>query len=171
MDSPQEPADNLVEFLDSIIENIPLMIFVKEAKDLRFIRFNHAAEELLGFSKAEMIGKNDYDFFPKNQADFFTEKDIQVLKNRVLVDIPEEPIETKNKGKRVLHTRKIPLLDKEGVPIYLLGISEDITEKKKQADALKTKTEELEQMNKFMVNRELRMSELKEEITKLKAGK
>ena len=35
-------------FLDSIIENIPSMIFVKDAEDLRFIRFNRAGETLLG---------------------------------------------------------------------------------------------------------------------------
>src|SRR5204862_282134 len=36
------------QFLDSVIENIPNMIFVKDAKDLRFVRFNAAGEELLG---------------------------------------------------------------------------------------------------------------------------
>ena len=32
-------------FLNNVIENIPLMIFVKDAKDLRFVRFNKAGEE------------------------------------------------------------------------------------------------------------------------------
>jgi len=58
-------------FLDSVIENIPNMIFLKDAKELRFHHFNRAGEELLGMSKEELIGKNDYDFFPKEQADFF----------------------------------------------------------------------------------------------------
>jgi light-regulated signal transduction histidine kinase (bacteriophytochrome) len=47
-----------------------------------------------------------------------------------LIDIPEERIFTKTQGERILHTRKIPLADTEGKPKYLLGISEDITEKK-----------------------------------------
>ena len=38
----------LNKFLDSIIENIPAMVFVKDARDLRFERFNRAGEELLG---------------------------------------------------------------------------------------------------------------------------
>ena len=35
-------------FLDSIVENIPDMIFVKRASDLAFVRFNRAGEDLLG---------------------------------------------------------------------------------------------------------------------------
>jgi PAS domain S-box-containing protein len=82
-------------FLNAILENIPNMIFVKDADELRFIRFNKAGEELLGYSRDDLMGKNDYDFFPKEQADFFTEKDREVIRNNVLVNIPEEPIETK----------------------------------------------------------------------------
>ncbi|MGE3973565.1 MAG: response regulator [Bdellovibrionales bacterium] len=116
-------------FLDSVIEHLPNMIFVKDALELRFVRFNKAGEELLGQARENLIGKNDYDLFPKDQADFFTEKDRTVLMDKIVVDIPEESISTP-KGTRILHTRKIPLFDKNGVPQYLLGISEDITEKK-----------------------------------------
>ena len=46
-------------FLDTILENIPDMVFVKDAKDLRFVRFNKAGEQLLGFASEDLIGKND----------------------------------------------------------------------------------------------------------------
>lgn len=118
-------------FLDSIVENIPIMLFIKDAKDLRFIRFNKAGEELLGRSREELTGKNDYDFFPKEQADLFTAKDRQVIAEGRLADIPEEPIETRLRGTRTLHTRKIPVFDEMGRPLYLLGISEDITDRKR----------------------------------------
>ena len=115
-------------FLDSVIENIPNMVFVKDAKDLRFVRFNRAGEELLGLPRSELLGKSDYDFFPREQAEHFVGKDREALADGSILDIREEVIETKDKGRRFLHTRKIPIRGMDGTPEYLLGISEDITE-------------------------------------------
>jgi PAS domain S-box-containing protein len=130
-DLPQSRA-----FLRSILENIPDMVFVKDAAELRFVRLNTAGETLLGYSREEMIGKNDYDLFPEDEADFFISKDREVLEGRALVDIPAEPIATRYRGERILHTKKIPILDDQGEPAYLLGISEDITEKMEVQHAL-----------------------------------
>ncbi len=137
----EEDTRHTQAFLDSVIENIPNMIFVKEAKDLRFVRFNKAGEELLGVSSEELAGKNDYDFFPKKEAEFFTDKDRAVLASGKLLDIPEESIQTKKQGTRTLHTKKIPILDAAGKSQYLLGISEDITERKQAEETLR-KSEE-----------------------------
>jgi PAS domain S-box-containing protein len=142
----QLSAANL--FLDSVIDNIPNMIFVKDAKDLRFIRINAAGEDLIGVSREEMIGKNDFDFFPADQAQLFTDGDRETLRNRRLVDIPEETIQTRHKGTRILHTRKIPILDTNGEPGFLLGISEDITAAKGVQQALQLAQEEADRANR-----------------------
>jgi PAS domain S-box-containing protein len=116
-------------FLDSIIENIPVMLFIKDAQELRFVRINRAGEELLGRRREELLGKNDYDFFPPEQADFFVQKDREAMASYDTVDVPEEFIDTKNKGRRILHTRKVPIRDENGEAAFLLGISEDATER------------------------------------------
>ncbi len=133
-------------FLDSIVEHVPLLLFVKKAGDLRYERLNKAAAELLGFTQDDSLGRGDYDFFPKEQADFFAAKDRETLQNKRLVDIPEEPIQTRQ-GERILHTRKIPILDAHGNPSHLLGISEDITERKRAEEQLKQLAAELARSN------------------------
>ncbi|MFH0959784.1 MAG: PAS domain-containing protein [Pseudomonadota bacterium] len=116
----QENLEKSEKFLEQVLENIPNMIFVKDAKYLRFVRFNKAGEDLLGYSRKDLPGKNDYDFLTQVQADFFTEKDRAVLKNGKLVEISEEEIETKIKGKRILRTKKIPILNADGTAQFLL---------------------------------------------------
>lgn len=130
--------------LDTIFENLPSTIFVKEADQLSFVRLNRAGELLLGKSRDEMIGKNDYDFFPKEQADFFVSKDLQVLNSGLPVDIAEETVDTPQ-GTRLLYTRKVCIRDDDGHPKYLLGISDDITERKK-SDAFNKRTTEILEM-------------------------
>lgn len=139
-------------FLSSIIDNIPDMVFVKDAEDLRFVRFNKAGEELLGYSRQDLISKNDYDLFPKKEADSFVEKDRLVLREKKLINISEEMIRTKNKGERVLRTQKIPILNDEGDPIYLLGISEDITDKKRYEEEFKANEEKFRKVSEALFN-------------------
>ncbi|HEY8977283.1 MAG TPA: response regulator [Burkholderiaceae bacterium] len=132
-------------FLDSIVENIPDTVFVKDAANLRFVRLNRAGELLLGYGRNELIGRNVEDLFPPHEAAFFTQKDRAVLESRTLVDIPEEEVLTRH-GMRLVHTMKIPILDERGEPAFLLGISRDITEQKKVDDELRRHREHLEDM-------------------------
>lgn len=134
-------------FVDVILEHIPDMVFVKDAEKIEFVRFNRAGEELLGFPRAELIGKSDRDFFPPDEAEFFIQKDRETLASGVLVDIPEEPIQTKH-GPRWLHTKKVPIADDEGVPRFLLGISHDITARKAAEAALAAAKEKAEAANR-----------------------
>jgi PAS domain S-box-containing protein len=133
-------------FLDSVVENIPIMLFVKDAVHLRFERCNRACEQLLGYPREAFLGKSDYDFFPKEEADFFIAKDREVLQSHMQVDIPEEVIKTRY-GERILHTKKIPILDESGRPRHLVGISEDITERKRAEEDLRRTTAELRFLN------------------------
>ena len=127
----------VANLLNSVIENNPVMIFLKEAKDLRFVMFNQAAEKISGYTRENFIGKNDYDLFSLQDADRSTAKDREVLARRDVLEILEERIQTKHHGERILRTRKTALFDPKGEPQYLLGVSEDITERKEAEEAVR----------------------------------
>ncbi len=135
-------------FLSSALDNLPDMVFVKDAEDLQFVRLNKKGEEIFGAKQENVIGKTDFDFFPEEEAAFFTQKDRQTLENRILVDVPEEPIHTPE-GLRYLHTKKIPILDAQGRPKYLLGISRDITELKRAEQQKRELEDKLKQSQKM----------------------
>lgn len=126
----------LNNFFNSVIDNIPVMLFLKDAKELRFKMINKAAEELIGLSRENIIGKTDFDVFPKSQADFFVKKDREALNNYAQLFIEEEKITSKNR-KMILSTKKLPIFNKDGEPAYILGISEDITNKKQMEKIIK----------------------------------
>jgi len=132
-------------FADSIVENIPDMVFVKEAEHLRWVRLNRVAvEEYIGRPREWLIGRSDADVFPPEEAEFFNRLDRAVLASGMMLDIPEEVIHSPS-GVRFLHTKKIPLLDEQGVPRYLLGIGRDITERKRVMQELEEKNRQLEE--------------------------
>jgi len=134
LETDQKEAKALLE---DVVENLPLMVFLKEAQDLRFVMFNRAGEELTGYDSKFLIGMSDLDFFPPQQAAHFMEKDRAVLDGKTdILDIPEESILTANKGQRLLHTRKVCIRGADGQAKYLLGISEDITDRKKDEEKL-----------------------------------
>jgi len=130
-------------FLDTVVENIPSMIFVKEAQTLRFARINRAEEEFLGIPRDVLVGKTDYDFFPREQSDFFTARDREVLQSTGVVHVFEEQLTTGGVT-RHLRTRKTALSDADGKPQYLLGISDDITAQKRAEEAIRELNASLE---------------------------
>jgi PAS domain S-box-containing protein len=140
-------------FLDSVLEHIPSMIFVKDADEHRYLRLNRAGEAILGVERSELIGKTDWDFFPPQQAAEFVEQDRAVLSSGRMLEIAEDVL-ANHAGERILYTRKLAINDEEGKPRYLLGISEDVTEQRTSERkigelhrALETRAQQLEATN------------------------
>jgi PAS domain S-box-containing protein len=130
------------EFLNLIIENIPDMVFVKDAAELRYVKVNRAAEDILGISREYLIGKRVHDFFSNETAELIESNERLILKSKRLFVFPEVRVQTGHRGERVLHSKKIPVFDSGGNPQYILGIAEDITERKTAEEALKRSEEQ-----------------------------
>jgi two-component system cell cycle sensor histidine kinase/response regulator CckA len=118
------------EFLDSIIENIPVMVFVKDARTLRFVRLNRAGERILGYPRERLVGQDTSDLVPPDEEEHFIAFDRLVATTGQVVEIPEETITNPKAGVILMHTIKVPIFGDDGKPRYVLGISEDITARK-----------------------------------------
>jgi two-component system cell cycle sensor histidine kinase/response regulator CckA len=128
----REPGDGRSRFseesLKAVVDSLPDMIWVKDANDLRFVLFNKGAEDLLGVSRDQLLGKSDYDLFSREQADAFVARDREFLAGGQSVEAQEEEVNTPN-GVRVLSVRRYVIVE-DGKPRYILGISQDITDRK-----------------------------------------
>jgi PAS domain S-box-containing protein len=142
-------------FLDSLIENLPLMVAVKDAVTLKYVRVNRAAEQLLGYPREALIGRDAGELMSPAQAKEVTAHDRKTLAHGKLVEIREQHIDTDRNGARILHVMKMPLADGEGKAQFLLTISVDVTERKLAEQAIQelnfalhTKAEQLTTTNR-----------------------
>jgi PAS domain S-box-containing protein len=160
--SSEEERMRNEDLLEAILENIPSTIFIKDPHTLKYLRVNKGGEQLMGVSRHELLGKNDFELFTKEQSEFINKKDREVLNKGSIVDVPAQRINTKG-GERWIHTRKIPIINAAGETMFLLGISEDITERKELERQIELvhegleqkileRTEELVQQKKFTEN-------------------
>jgi PAS domain S-box-containing protein len=129
-------------FLDSIIDYLPIGLFVKDARTFKYLYWNHAAEEQFGLRQEDVLGRDDHELFPEEVARRFREEDQELRTSARPFEITEENVPNQLKGLRVLHLRKAPILGADGSPRYVLGTSEDITERQ-QAEAARRQSEAL----------------------------
>ncbi len=142
-------------FLDSMIEHLPIPLYIKDAADLRYVRINRAEEALVGLTREEMLGKSPHELFTKDIADVIVAQDREVISGGVPVESPDHLFHSPTKGKRHLHTGKVPVFGDGPDPTHILGISEDVTEQKELEKVISTlnqnmriRNEDLEATNK-----------------------
>jgi len=118
------------KFLDTVVENIPAVITVKDARDETYVLANRSAEELFGLPHEEIIGKRLHDVFPEDTADFLRARDREVLQSEGLAVVDEHEIRTADGTSRTFNTKKLMIAGDATEPRYLLTLSEDITQRK-----------------------------------------
>ncbi len=116
-------------FLNSVLQNLPVAVVIKEVTELRIVMLNKAYEELTGITKAEALGKNDRDLRLQSTATASNNHDRESIAGNKLVETEEE-LTTRAKGKRNVQKRKLPIQDEKGQPLFLMAILEDITQRK-----------------------------------------
>src|SRR5262249_12723233 len=95
-------------FLETVIENVPAIIIVKNADDLKYLLINRAGEEYYGVSRDEMIGRTAHEVFRKAVADRIASFDRQALETRNPVLINEHALVTPAGEERTVTTTRLP---------------------------------------------------------------
>jgi len=132
--------------LDSIFEHIPNMVVLKRASDLKVVRVNRLGETLLGRNKAALLGRTSRELFRGQQAENDTETDLAAIREKGLVEIPEQRMQLAGEPARWVKMRKIALLDGSGKASHVLSIGEDITTRRHLDEALTENLNFVEQL-------------------------
>lgn len=150
---------------DSVAETIALI-----DKEFNIIRCNKSCADFCGMPLNTVPGHKFYDLFP------LSPEDLEYFKCKIQKEESTEWIEVKIETGRWFYVCSRPITDKNGAFLYSAIIATDITGLKdaqerirESEEVLKGRVKELEKFYEMAVGRELRMKELKEEISKLRA--
>lgn len=124
------------QLLRTLIDALPDVVFTKDTK-CRFVLSNPAAVAVVGFEREEQVaGKTVFDLYPQAIAEPFHADDLEVLAGRPLLNREERCIDARGTPLWYL-TIKVPLRGEAGAIVGLIGISRDITERKKLEEQLR----------------------------------
>lgn len=137
--------------LRTLIDNLPSGIFVKD-RDYRKIITNPVHTKTvrdhlkyLGIKEEiDILNKTDFEVFPKNLADSFFKEDQKVIEGGESI-INNEELGVQPDGNDIwLLVSKVPLYDKDGSIIGMVGITNDFTESKRTHEEIQKNLEEKE---------------------------
>jgi len=141
------------ETMQTIIDNIPRAVFWK-GKDLKFQGCNKIFAQVAGLkSYHDLVGRTDYDMPWKEHGDAYRADDLAVMNSRkARLDLEEKNVNNEGKVSWVL-TSKVPVMNKHGETVAVLGMFEDITERKVKEADITSKLQELERLKNMMEKR------------------
>lgn len=118
-------------WLETMVNHVPDYIFAKDLEG-RFLIANRATVVDNGFTEMEeLVGKTDYDLHPHDMVFQTAETERQVIETGQPIFGMEERAFVSKGYERWLMTSKVPLRNKQGVTIGIVGVSRDISDRKK----------------------------------------
>ena len=127
----EQEVRQMRNYLDLVVESLPVTIAVRDARDGRFISINRAGEALLGRPREEVIGRTWHEIYPGPFADELAAIDARALSSGKLVDQPRSEGRTGDGRPLTVHRRVLPVFDDADAtgdgPRYLMSIVDDLT--------------------------------------------
>jgi PAS domain S-box-containing protein len=123
-------------------------VFWKD-KELRFQGCNKIFANVAGLkSHRDLIGKTDYEMPWKEHGDAYRKDDAEVMNSRkARLDLEERNVNSEGVESWVL-TSKVPVMNKHGDVVAVLGMFEDITDRKLKEAQMEANLKELVQLRK-----------------------
>jgi len=133
----EEELESEHTLLRSLIDNVPDRIYAKDPEG-RYIICNEAMIRRMGkTSMDELVGKSDFDFLPQEMAQRFYDDEQEIIRSGKPMINREEPLVTEGgKITRWNLATKVPLLDKQGNRIGIVGVGREITDLKRAEEEL-----------------------------------
>ena len=117
-------------FLDTVIENIPMPVVVKEPNTMAFVLVNHAYESFLGTSRENIIGKTIDQLLPPESAEHVRKYDKDAVSSGKDMLVAEFEVITPANGVRFVNTTRLVVRNSCGEPEHLISVLEDITDRR-----------------------------------------
>src|SRR5665213_1522104 len=118
-------------FLNTIIENVPSPIIVKDIPELRYLLINNAAEKLLGVDRSAMLNKTAAEVMPLVSAKKIEAEDRKIIALGKSIVLDEHTIATPGNGTRIVTATRLPVIGTDGEPQYLISLIRDLTDRKR----------------------------------------
>jgi PAS domain S-box-containing protein len=101
--------ERMERFLATIIENVAEGIIAKDARNLRYVFVNKAAEKMIGMSRSEIIGKTARELFSAEAAELIERRDKQLLAQKQQLEPIVDTIDNAARGRRVISARRVQI--------------------------------------------------------------
>ncbi|HEY5380176.1 MAG TPA: EAL domain-containing protein [Pseudolabrys sp.] len=118
-------------FLDTIIENVPSPIIVKDFATLRYLLINNAAEKLLGVDRNTMLNKTAKEVMPAASAAMIEAEDTKLNESGKPMFFDEHTIATPGNGTRIVTATRLSVMGADNKPQYLISVIRDLTERRR----------------------------------------
>ena len=148
--------------------NISGLVYIVLDLEGKIVLVNNFACEVLKYVESELLGQNWFDkCVPEEKVSEIKGVHEKVIAGEgVTTEYFENEILTKTGEKRLISWHNAVYMGQDGKVLGSISAGEDVTDKKKIEEELRERIEELDKVNKLMVGRELKMTKLKEELSK-----
>ncbi len=130
------------QFLESVLENVPVCVAAKNIEDGRYIYANRAFERFSRFSRDNIIGKRADEIFRPDTAAGIEAAD-QAAINSPESQYRNEFVVERGSKKRVLASNRVVARNDKNQPEFLIALFDDVTERR-------SLSHELEGTKKFL---------------------